>query len=116
MRKLSPREAVRMGRLGGKVSAAGRIGDREWGRRMRRLRGARTQKLCYPMLWSRWLENARRTKAGLPLLLVPRADTPAALASRAVRQLRKRQEEYASARAARAQRPPSGYPISFMHF
>ena len=90
----SRREAQRLGRLGGKESArlGGRFGNIEWGRRMRRLKGARHQRLGYPTLRLLWLENARRTKAGLPLLAVPLADTPAALASREARQLRRWQE------------------------
>ncbi len=94
MRKLSPCEAARMGPLGGKVTGATRIGDRDWGQRMRRQRGARTQQRCYPSLWRLWLNNARRTKADLPLLPVPLVDTPAALAAREARRLRKRREDY----------------------
>jgi hypothetical protein len=100
MRKMSPHEAVSLGRVGVQISAAGRRGDDGWGRRMRRQRGARAQKLYYPTLWPLWLENARRTRLGRPLLPVPQVDTPTAIATREGRQLKKRRDAYARALAA----------------
>jgi hypothetical protein len=89
MRRLSSADAARMGRLAG----AARVGDRDWGQRMLRQRGARTQKRCYPSLWPLWLENARRTKAGRPLLPVPVVNTPTAIATREARRRRQLQAE-----------------------
>lgn len=73
MRKLSPREAQRLGCTGGKESAhlGGRIGNREWGRRMRRIRGARTMRRAYPTLAAEWTRNAQRAARGEPLKPLP---------------------------------------------
>jgi hypothetical protein len=64
--KLSHRPAERLGRLGGKVSAADRKGDREWGRRAQRQRAARAQKQHYPDLVAKWARNANRARWGSP--------------------------------------------------
>jgi hypothetical protein len=60
-------QAQCLGRLGGKVSAADRKGDREWGRRAQRQRAAKAQKQHYPGLISNWARNAARARWGLPL-------------------------------------------------
>jgi hypothetical protein len=80
---LSSRQAKQLGRLGGKVSAADRKGDREWGRKAQRQRAAKVQKQRWPELSRIWIENARRTRWGLPLIPVSPVDTPAANRMRA---------------------------------
>jgi hypothetical protein len=62
-------------------------------------RGGRAQKLAYPTLHLVWIENARRTRLGLPPIPVPLVDTPAANRMRALRQLRKRRKDYEQERA-----------------
>src|SRR5262245_24046633 len=98
MRPLTRREAARMGRLGGLKTGAARAGDSEWGQWMRRRRGGRTQKLCYPTFWPLWLENARRAKRGLPLLPIPEVPAelmrPTSVQQREARRLTKAQKEY----------------------
>jgi hypothetical protein len=69
---LSTRQAQRLGRLGGKVSAVDRKGDREWGRRMQRRRASRAQKQHYPHLVTLWAENAWRTRWCHPRVPVPK--------------------------------------------
>ena len=72
---LSTRQAQRLGRLGGKVSATDRKGDSEWGRRAQRQRASKAQKRAYPgliRLWaldaagggSCWLRSRRITGGG----------------------------------------------------
>src|SRR5262245_38510048 len=101
MRELTSREAARIGRLGGLKTGAARDGDSEWGQRMRRRRGGRTQKLCYPTLWPLWLENARRTRRGLPLLPIPEVPAelmrPSSVQQREARRLAQAKKEYTSA-------------------
>ncbi len=53
--------------------------------------------MAYPTLHLLWIENARRARRGLPLILVPLIDTPAANRMRALRQLRRRREDYDAA-------------------
>ena len=60
-------QAKQLGRLGGKVSAAGRKGDREWGRKAQRQRAAKAQKRHYPELSKEWARNANRARWGRPL-------------------------------------------------
>jgi len=68
---LSTRQAQRLGRLGGKVSAADRKGDREWGRRAQRQRAGRAQKRHYPELSKECTRNANRARWGKPLKRLP---------------------------------------------
>lgn len=65
--RLSTRQAQRLGRLGGKVSAADRKGNSQWGRRMQRKRAARARKQHYPELSKEWARNANRARWGKPL-------------------------------------------------
>jgi hypothetical protein len=107
----SRREAQRLGRLGGKESARGRVGDSEWGRRMRRLRGARTQQRCYPTLHKAWARNANRARWGKPPEPVPLVMTDKAVAEREARRLKKRREDYDRERARGAPFLVSPRPI-----
>lgn len=92
---LSTRQAQRLGHLGGKVSAAERKGDREWGRRAQRQRAAKAQKRHYPGLVAKWARNAARARWGKPLEPLPEVPlTPARFATREARQLRKRRKDY----------------------
>src|SRR5262245_25827160 len=68
---VSTRQAQRLGRLGGKVSAAERKGNSEWGRRAQRQRAARAQKQHYPELSKEWARNANRSRWGRLLKPVP---------------------------------------------
>lgn len=94
-----------LGRTGGIASARERKGDSAWGRAFVRhrnqKRGGRAQKRHYPELSRIWIENARRTRQGLPLIPVPLVRTPAADRMRALRELRKRREDYERSRTAR---------------
>jgi hypothetical protein len=73
---LSTQRAQRLGRLGGKVSAADRKGDREWGRKAQRQRTARAQKRHYPELSKEWARNANRARWGKPLKPLPHVESP----------------------------------------
>lgn len=101
-----------LGRTGGIASSRERKGDSAWGRAFvqhrNQKRGGRAQKRHYPELSRIWIENARRTRLGLPLIPVQPVDTPAANRMRALRQLRKRREGYERARS-------EGVPQSLPH-
>ena len=62
----------RLGRLGGKVSAADRKGNSEWGRRAQRQRASRAQKRAYPGLVRLWALNAVLTRWGRPTVPLPK--------------------------------------------
>lgn len=115
---LSTRQAERLGHAGGIASARQRKGDSAWGRAFVRhrnqKRGGRAQKLAYPTLHLLWIENARRTRRGQPLIPVPPVDTPAANRMRALRQLRKRREDYERDCARGAPLPLSPRPRSYL--
>ena len=68
---LSSGQAVRLARLGGKVSAVDRKGNSAWGRKTHRQRAAKAQKLCYPELSKEWARNANRARWGSPLSPLP---------------------------------------------
>jgi hypothetical protein len=72
------------------------------------------QKRHYPELSRIWIENARRTHQGLPLIPVPLVRTPAADRMRALRELRKRREDYERDRARRAPLPVARRLPSFV--
>jgi hypothetical protein len=95
---LSRRQAQQLGRLGGVASSRPRKGDSAWGgafvRHRNQKRGGRAQKRHYPELSRVWIENARRTRLGLPLIPVPLVRTPAADRMRELRGLRKRRATY----------------------
>ena len=67
----------------------------------------RAQKRHYPELSRIWIENARRTRQGLPLIPVPLVRTPAADRMRALRELRRRRQDYERARAHEVSLPVS---------
>lgn len=112
---LSTRQAVRLGRLGGKVSAVDRKGDREWGRRAQRQCAAATMHLAYPGLTRLWAINAARTRWGLPVLPVP--DVPLSdrrQPQKEARHLKKRRDAYdrTALEGHRCLCRPSGDPTS----
>jgi hypothetical protein len=67
------------------------------------------QKRHYPELSRIWIENARRTRQGLPLIPVPLVMTPAAIRMRELRALRRRREDY-EGRASALRRNSQPWP------
>lgn len=111
---LSTRQAQQLGRLGGQVSAVGRKGNSEWGRRAQPQRAARVQKQHYPGLVGIWARNANRARWGKPLKPVRLVMTPAAIASRKERRLRRRREDYERDRPEGPVLPLTGRRGSFL--
>jgi len=83
--------------------------------RHRNQKRGRAQKLAYPTLHLVWIENARRTRQGRPLIPVPAVDTPAANRMRALRQLRRRRADYERDRASGIIRDDTSNPAGWVN-
>jgi hypothetical protein len=85
----------RMGKKGGKISAAKRKGNSAWGHMMLGKRGAAAQARSYPGLKGEWARNATRELVGQPKKPLPEVNmTPRQIAQRERRRLEARRRAH----------------------